>query len=437
MSEADGSAERSEVPVTPASPVVATAATREAVSPLALLALVFAGLIAPLAYAANLAFAPFTAAAGLLCLPLIGRPRAPSRGLWLLIALLAWGLVSYGWSPAAPGPTDFGDLRSLQRITGLKLVFELALYASFALAMRGIAPLAARRALLVLAVLLTVMTAVMLVESLVGARFYSAVKAALGQRTSPDLAARNVARACYVMALLLWPVLVLLFDTGRRAWGVALAGAAVLTAVLFKVDAPIVAFVAGAAVFAAVWRFGARALAACAIGTALYLVLTPVLVSLAAGAGLTHDTPGHIGKASWGARLQIWSFVDQLVLAKPLTGWGLDASRSWPGLIPLHPHDGALQLWLELGPIGAGLAALFFAWVLGRIAEIARTDRVTAAAAAASTTAYLVIGALSFGVWQEWWLALGAVAAAVCAWARASRQAPKPARTSKGELVPL
>ena len=28
---------------------------------------------------------------------------------------------------------------------------------------------------------------------------------------------------------------------------------------------------------------------------------------------------------------------------------------------------------------------------------------------------YLVIGALSFGVWQEWWIALGVLAMVVCA----------------------
>ena len=421
----------------PNPPTLSNTGARRSAALLSLLALVFAGLIAPLAYAANLAFAPFTAVAGLLCLPLIGQPRAPSKGLWLLIGLLAWALVTYAWSPAAPLPTDFEQLKTLQRVTGLKLVFELALYASFALAMRGLPPLAARRAVLVAAILLTVVTAVLLIEALIGPRLYSAIKAALGQPARPDFAARNIARACYVLALLLWPLLVVLVDLGRRAWAAGLTVGVLLAAVLFKVDAPILALAVGAGVFAAVWAFRSRALAVCVAGVAIYFVLTPVLVSLAAGSGLMQDTPGHVGKASWGARMQIWSFVDQLVLARPLTGWGLDSSRSWPTLIPLHPHNAALQLWLELGPIGAGLAALFFAWVFSRIAEIGRTDRVMAAAAAASTTAYLTIGALSFGVWQEWWLALGAVTAAVCAWAASSRHAPREGAARRGELVPL
>ena len=37
-----------------------------------------------------------------------------------------------------------------------------------------------------------------------------------------------------------------------------------------------------------------------------------------------------------------------------------------------------------------------------------------AAAAVAAASAYLVMGAVSFGVWQEWWLAVGALAATAC-----------------------
>lgn len=399
-------------------------------------ALAFAALIAPLAYAANLGFAPVTALAGLLCLPLIARARAPSRGIWLLIALLIWALASYGWSPAAPDPAALGSLKSLEGVTGLKLVFELALYASFALAMRAVPPRAAERALMAAAVLLSAMTAVMLVEAFAGAQVYRGIKAALGQPTSPDLAIRNIARACYVLALLLWPLAVFLSSRGRRAWAVTLAVGCLVCSVALGVDSPIAALIVSGVVFALVLRFGARALWACIAGVAIYFITAPVFVSLASGAGAMHETPGRIGKASWTARLQIWSSVDRLILAKPLSGWGLDSSRSWPDLIPLHPHDAAMQLWLELGPIGAGLAALFFAWLFSRIAVLAQSDRTMAAAAAASTTAYVIMGALSFGVWQEWWLAIGAGAIAVCAWAAASRRASGAARAQAG-LVPL
>ncbi|MEO6341223.1 MAG: hypothetical protein ABIO39_14370, partial [Caulobacteraceae bacterium] len=45
--------------------------------------------------------------------------------------------------------------------------------------------------------------------------------------------------------------------------------------------------------------------------------------------------------------------------------------------------------------------------------KVEARDRTLAAVGAATALAYLTIGALSFGIWQEWWLALGALAAGV------------------------
>ena len=118
-----------------------------------------------------------------------------------------------------------------------------------------------------------------------------------------------------------------------------------------------------------------------------------------------------IWNTAWGARGVSLS----VTLAGPpdrMIAWGLDASRAFPNAIPLHTHDAAMQLWLELGLPGAALTAAFFVWLIGRIDRLEANDRPAAAAAAASLSAYLVVGALSFGAWQEWWLALGALAAA-------------------------
>ena len=112
-----------------------------------------------------------------------------------------------------------------------------------------------------------------------------------------------------------------------------------------------------------------------------------------------------------GGMSNVYKATDR-ILERPLFGWGLDSSRAFPNAIPLHTHDAAMQLWLELGLPGAALTAAFFVWLIGRIDRLEANDRPAAAAAAASLSAYLVVGALSFGAWQEWWLALGALAAA-------------------------
>jgi hypothetical protein len=58
--------------------------------------------------------------------------------------------------------------------------------------------------------------------------------------------------------------------------------------------------------------------------------------------------------------------------------------------------------------------------VLYRIVAWTGENRRDGAMAAATLTAYVMIGGLSFGVWQEWWLALGVIAAIGCVVAQKS-----------------
>jgi O-antigen ligase len=71
--------------------------------------------------------------------------------------------------------------------------------------------------------------------------------------------------------------------------------------------------------------------------------------------------------------------------------------------MPLHPHNAALQLWLELGGIGAVLYATLYVVCLIGLLRLPLTRRALAAGAAL-VAAVFVIGQLSFNVWQSWWL---------------------------------
>ena len=129
-------------------------------------------------------------------------------------------------------------------------------------------------------------------------------------------------------------------------------------------------------------------------------------------------------------RLVIWDFTVARIAEKPLTGWGLEASRAMPGgraqpdtatldrlnitnpaqraflanphveVMPLHPHNGALQLWLELGGVGALLGAVLML-ALGFAASRSPAPAVGAGMLASAA----VTGMLSFGLWQAWWVA--------------------------------
>ena len=71
--------------------------------------------------------------------------------------------------------------------------------------------------------------------------------------------------------------------------------------------------------------------------------------------------------------------------------------------IPLHPHNAFLQLWLELGVVGAGLLAFFLVKILILVQRVTR-NHWEAAVCYGIFTSGLTISSLSYGIWQSWWL---------------------------------
>jgi exopolysaccharide production protein ExoQ len=120
-------------------------------------------------------------------------------------------------------------------------------------------------------------------------------------------------------------------------------------------------------------------------------------------------------------RVMIWQFAAERIAERPLLGWGLNGARSIPGnkdkteiwlqsgdgtlfpmlqdRLPLHPHDFALQIWLETGAVGALLVSALLWRLFTRMSLQWGTPALSAGVAA------LMVGSVSFGIWQAWWLA--------------------------------
>lgn len=158
-------------------------------------------------------------------------------------------------------------------------------------------------------------------------------------------------------------------------------------------------------------------------------------------------------------RIAIWEFVLEKVVEQPFLGWGLNAARDIPGgqeivssnalngvigslpqwefmqtlnpqKLPLHPHNGPLQIILELGLIGFSVVVLLF---LRLVLSIHRSGLTQEAKATCYSTigAALMIGGLSFGVWQSWWIATLILAAMICALVTRPRvRSPLPLKVS-------
>jgi O-antigen ligase len=123
-------------------------------------------------------------------------------------------------------------------------------------------------------------------------------------------------------------------------------------------------------------------------------------------------------------RLQIWHFTAERIAERPWTGWGLESARKIPGggqvvqifkdgmplvdeavLLPLHPHNVILQIWLEGGAIGAMCIGAIIMGI-GQVLERLRPYRQLYCAIVAAVCGLGVLLLTSIGLWQEWVLAL-------------------------------
>ena len=176
----------------------------------------------------------------------------------------------------------------------------------------------------------------------------------------------------------------------------------------FGADAPVIAVPVTMLAAFLVWRLprlGPLLLAA-AVG-ALW-ELTPVLLWLLRAGGHYADL-ARAAPISWAWRLNYWSRVIDWIAQRPFQGWGVDASRVLGEGTALHPHNGSLQIWLELGLPGAVLVAAAWATMLLRLRRPAPSW--AAAGQAGAACVFLLYANASYGVWQAWFYCLGVMVA--------------------------
>ena len=392
--------------------------------------------LAPLlAWLWPLGFTVLVPVLSVMLLPLWTGPRAAWPFAGLAFALALWGAGTLGWSPVLPR-VDPGNPETQ---FGLKLLLQVPVYGVFAAAAGALSGRAARRALTILAFGLLALGAVLVFEGGASAPVYRQVMAAMGEPIRPDLAERNVGKGQFVLVLLAWPALAVLAED-RRQLVPLLLGLLLLCPFLLNELAPVVGFLAGGVAYLAVRMGGALGARAVGVLLAVQLLASPWIVRAAVEGGLFAALARALPE-SWRQRLDIWSFVSERILERPLLGWGLEASRTFAP-VPLHPHNAGLQVWLELGVVGAVLFALIWGRAFESVARVAARDRAAAAACAGAAGAYFTIGALSYGVWQEWWLATAAMVVAVCTalvvWRDHERLAwPPESRLHELDLRPL
>ncbi len=357
-------------------------------------------------------FAPVVGIAGVILLPYARISRADWPGIGLLAALILWSALTIIWTPA-PNLHVF-TAKGLTRLTVLHMAMQLGLCLSFVTAAARLDAAHAKRSLTYLAAGLLAVQALLIEESLSHATVYRAVLAmAHYPPLRLDMTIRAFTQSGHVSAVLAWPLGLGLYRLGRPRAALALALFPPVLLLLLRGFAPTAGLLVSLPVFFLVKTYGRKAVMGLMAVTVAYMLLTPLAMMAVAHFGLYQTYGGHL-PPSWSDRLRIWSFVADQLQHSPLRGAGLDASRVFAEVVPLHPHNNPLQLWFELGLPGALLGTAFWAWLLRRIADRSETGRLFAAGASATLTVYMVIGAVGFGLWQEWWLCVGALGMAAC-----------------------
>jgi exopolysaccharide production protein ExoQ len=377
-----------------------------------------AALLAPLSLIVPLAITPLSILLALLAafdlfrgFDRAARHAAWPRGATAIAGLaLLWMAASIGWAVVPGGAARAWGAILLSTLGGLALAARARLLTDAERARIGRALVAGSAVALVLLTLEALARLLGLATTP-----QHLVLDALGMRFN----ASRLNRGLTVTALAVWLAAGVIAQ--RRGWRGAwiLPAWMLLLVPAFESFAATLAMVAGvaAALLVALHRRAARALMLA--GIALGFAAMPLLPHWAPFQ--THFADRARDGSVW-HRAEIWSFVSGRIAERPLLGWGLDSARDMPGgkdlitpgaeKLPLHPHNGMLQLWLELGALGAACGAALALLAAWRVTDPARAAAARIAEAGALAAA-LAIFATAYGVWQAWWIATLWIAAAL------------------------
>ncbi len=122
-----------------------------------------------------------------------------------------------------------------------------------------------------------------------------------------------------------------------------------------------------------------------------------------------------------GGRIEIWHFVSTRALQSPLIGHGIEATKVIKDFETeklyheathvLHPHNVAVQLWIEFGILGAAIISGLTGYLLLLIKKLnLEQQRI----ALPTFIACLSVAATGYGFWQSWWLGLLFMVAGLC-----------------------
>lgn len=391
----------------------------------------------------------FTAIIGLLAIASLffSRPnmQIPLYG-WLLVAALVWITLSSFWSPIGGNwlsgsltGEDFSiDVASI-RIVGVAVFIALAIGAALKVR-EGHAEKTNTAIMMIVGGLVAFIFCVFIFQSQILAFAYPGEP----EKAQSD-GVQNVQRAANSVAVLLPVGLAAAWRRysqlpARAALAVASIGALIVFQKLGSQSA-VMSFLLMLAGFGLIWLQPMKGIKTLLRLVATYILLSPLLVL--AGTWLIEAMDIRLPE-SFQARIYAWQETVNKIWQRPISGHGLEASGTWqdtyassperleklsslasPGqqdamyaawqhypVIPGHPHNMPLELWVETGLIGALLVSATV-WVVSLRMNLMAVSNEVKYAAAGLIGAALPLFSFAYSAWNEAYWAMLAIA--ICA----------------------
>ena len=376
-----------------------------------------------MAYLATPGFALLLSVGGLLSLGALKHFKAFLFPFFCLLAFLFWVCLrtpGIEWLSIIDRPAKAFD-HSIAR-----LLSQSILYPALILMAWSAKGYEAYRLTNILKYGIIVLSLILFIESIGGASIFQFIHDIIRDPIREDLAKVEILKSLYVLMLLFWPMIMALRLKGQET--IMLLPLAVLVIAPFLVSANTVTL---SLLMSTIVYLGAKnwpknwvALELILAGAVFVLILIwPWAIENLLSIeflkwGHTHLPP------SWAERIHIWAVSAHKLFENPIWGQGFGFSRQF-SVIPLHTHNVILQVGLELGVIGLILFASLWANFFMRLGEegpLKRPQKIefsdfisidTKPYFLAQMTSFFVMGLMSFSLWQEWFLAMGAFSVVV------------------------
>lgn len=387
------------------------------------LILTLVGLALLAGHAGGLGIAPLMAVAGVASLALMvsghRKISKPSAAVIAIFAFMGWAVVSAFWSPYPAS----GLSNPIKIIIGVGLF--MAAIAAFQTTIKS-APASVVTTLIWLVFIAAVLLVIDTVSGYALSFFVDPIADGQTLNARTRDAEMNVGHGITVLNLLLPPTLVLLLWTRKRGhiWSVLLVALFMVAAIAGGLMVGVLAMACSLTAMALAYRFGPAVITGLSVIAATLVGFAPLWGALLGTMpqGMRDALP-----FSWEHRVVTWAFTADETRKAPLLGHGFDAVRTYQQrfsargfddlpVMPLHPHNAGLHIWVETGLIGAILAVVAIIFIGRSTKHFASQGRARSLAAAGVMAALMVVSSASYGVWQDWWWASALLAIGICHW---------------------